>query len=43
MIFKEDYIEHLINVRNQFFLVNNIEAAFMVQKDIDELIATKTI
>jgi len=43
MILKEDYIEHLINVRNQFFSVNNIEAAFMVQKDIDELIATKTI
>lgn len=42
MIFKENYIEHLINVRNQFFSVNNIEAAFMVQKDIDDLMSKET-
>ena len=33
-----DYIRHLENTRNQFYAVNNIEAANLVQKDINELI-----
>lgn len=41
MISIKEYVEHLINVRNQFFSVNNNEAAFMVQKDIDKLITAE--
>lgn len=33
----QEYINHKIEVRNQFYSVNNIEAARMVQIDIDKL------
>tara|TARA_R110000744_G_scaffold378544_4_gene494840 strand:+ start:498 stop:665 length:168 start_codon:yes stop_codon:yes gene_type:complete len=38
MITAKEYIEHKMNVRNQFYSVGNIKAAEMVQKDIDALI-----
>ena len=34
----KEYINHKILVRNQFYSVNNMKAAEMVQKDIEELI-----
>jgi hypothetical protein len=37
----KEYIEHKTLVRNQFYSVNNIKAAEMVQKEIEELIKQK--
>jgi hypothetical protein len=34
----KEYIEHKILVRNQFYSVNNIKAAELVQKEIEQLI-----
>jgi uncharacterized protein YuzE len=34
----KEYINHKILVRNQFYSVNNMKAAEMVQKDIEKLI-----
>lgn len=41
MISIKEYVQHLMNVRNEFYAVNNIEAAKKVQADINELIISE--
>lgn len=41
MISIKEYVAHLENVRNQFYSVGNIEAAYKVQQDINQLIISE--